>query len=119
MPGVAGPAADPQRGHMTAIVPQPFTPTPERPFPGGAFTATKAELEAMHAADAAMRLANLARHVIDSHPETPAGRAARRHFLDELEKKHGPQTRRAVEAAARERWEATRRSRPPAEVSSF
>lgn len=82
------------------------------PYPQGAFTATKAERAAMHEADAAMRVDNLARHVIDAHPETHAGRQARLAFLADIEQRHGKATREAVEKAAREHWRATRKSRP-------
>lgn len=89
---------------MTDIVPQPFTPTPQRPYPGGEFRASRKELAAMHAADAEMRLSNLARYVIERWPDTDDGRAARRKFLHDVEKSHGEAGRLAVETRARALW---------------
>ena len=63
----------------------------------------------MHEADAAMRVENLARHVIDAHPETAEGRQARLIFLGKLK----ADVRKEVEAAARRYWTATRKSRAP------
>ena len=80
------------------------------PYPQGAFTATRKELDAMHEADAAMRVDNLARHVIDSFPETAEGRQGRLAFLGKLK----GDARKEVEAAARVYWQATRKSRPAA-----
>lgn len=83
-------------------------------YPQGAFTATEAELAAMHEADAAMRVDNLARWLIDNHPETPEGRQARQIFLGKLK----DDARKEVEAAARVYWQATRKSRAPAKASA-
>ena len=80
------------------------------PYPQGAFTATKEELAAMHEADALMRVNNLARWLIDNHPETPAGKQDRQIFLGKLK----DDARKEVEAAARAYWQATRKSKAPA-----
>lgn len=83
-------------------------------YPQGTFKATPTELAAMHEADAAMRVSNFARFVIDNHAETEEGRTARLTFLSKLEQKHGKPLRAAVEAQAREYWRQTRKSKPRA-----
>ena len=77
-------------------------------YPQGVFHATPAERAAMHEADAAMRVANLARHLIDTYPDTADGRAKRLAFLGDVSRLSGPATREAVEKAARAYWKAKR-----------
>lgn len=81
----------------------------DAPIPNGVFTATRDEIVAMSLADAQVRMRYLARWLIDHFQDSAKGKEARRAFLLDFQRHHGPELRSELEGLARAYWQEKRR----------